>query len=238
MTRRPIVLVAVLCAAVLAVHLALRAVGLFGPPALRPLILTSFFFLWASPWIVLPARSRRALSLKRAPRAREAFATVLVGAALAALIGLGFYALYGPGPSNAFESVRASYFSGAYPPLGPVALFAMFTVPAMIFSPVGEELFCRGVLVEVGRSTVGYAFGVGLSASVFASAHLLHHGLSLTPDGVVIDRAGGALWFLAMFAASLVFSAARRFTGTIWGAVACHAGFNLGMNGFIFGVLV
>lgn len=236
--ERPLVLILVLAGLVLAVHLTLRATGLFGPPPVRPLILTSFLFLWASPWIVLSRGLRSRLTLRRFPSALRALACFASGALLAVTIGSGFFSLFGTGPSNAFESVRASYFSGGYPPLEGAALFALFTVPAMIFSPIGEELFCRGVLVEVGRKLAGYAFGVGLSATVFATAHLLHHGVAVTNGVVSGDAVGGALWFLATFAASLAFSLARLKTGTIWGSVLCHSGFNLGMNAFIFAVLV
>lgn len=73
-----------------------------------------------------------------------------------------------------------------------------------------------------------------LSALVFATAHLVHHGIFVSDGAVVFRAASGALWFLSMIAASLLFSFARRFAGTIWASVVCHAGFNLGMNTFIF----
>lgn len=42
------------------------------------------------------------------------------------------------------------------------------------------------------------------------------------------------IWVTGMFAASLLFFQMKKRTHSIWGAVLCHAGFNLGMTWSIF----
>jgi membrane protease YdiL (CAAX protease family) len=120
-------------------------------------------------------------------------------------------------------------------------LFLIFTGPALIFSPVGEEVFCRGVIYgRVRASGDGGSSrqlaGAFTSAAVFATIHLMHHGL-VVADGVVGFRvASGAAWFVMMFVTSLLFSGVRSAGASIWLAVVSHAAFNLAMNAAIFAV--
>ncbi len=132
-----------------------------------------------------------------------------------------------------------SYLSGAVPAVGPLGLFLIFTGPALIFSPFGEEVFCRGVIFgrvnASGKNRASRALaGTLASATVFASIHLLHHGVTLTDGSVGFRVVSGTMWFVMMFLTSILFSSLRSAGGTIWLAIVAHSAFNLGMNAAIF----
>lgn len=222
----------------LVLHAGLRATGLYGPAEARPLILLSFFMFWPAPFFLLGREGRRAIGLFRAPGLMRAGLSACAGAAFAAGAFALCWGLFGDQASNPFVSIRDSYFSGAaLPPLGLAGLFALFTIPALIFSPVGEEIFCRGVIWRRISLLAGPAAGVAASAAVFAGLHLLHHGLLVEAGAIGFRWVSGLVWFALMAAVSFVFSALRSWSGTIWAAVIAHAGFNLAMNAAIFTVL-
>jgi membrane protease YdiL (CAAX protease family) len=119
-----------------------------------------------------------------------------------------------------------------------MALFLIFTGPALITSPVGEEFLSRAVIHQRAAASWGPLAGGIVSASVFAGLHLMHHGITYSSGAVGFVGASGLLWFALTFAVSLMFTALRKRGGTIWLAVLAHAGFNLAMNAAIFSVLV
>jgi membrane protease YdiL (CAAX protease family) len=223
---------------VLCIHAAMRFVGLFGPAEMRPLILGSFLLLWLTPFILLDRDDRRAIGLFRLGSPTKLALSVFTGAVIAALVFIVGFAFYGLSADHPYSSVRDSYLSGVIPPLEGMSLFALFTIPAVIFSPIGEEFFCRGVIVRRGEKTVGYPAGVFLSALVFSALHIFHHGIVRVDGAWGYIGWSGVFWFGATFAISAAFSMLRRWSGTIWSAVLAHSGFNLVMNAFIFSLFV
>jgi hypothetical protein len=227
--------------AFLAVHVALRARGLFGPPNLRPLILGSFLLLWPTPYLLLSAGERRQIGFGK-PNARRWW-LIALGAGMAAALTCFALAwlLFGATPDNPFVSVRASFLSGGVPPVGPFGLFLIFTGPGLIFSPYGEEVFCRGVIYGRVKAALGersgQIAGIISSATIFASIHLLHHGLTLTDGAFGFRVVSGAVWFGMMFLTSIMFSTLRSAGRSIWLAIIAHSAFNLAMNAAIFSAL-
>lgn len=224
----------------LAVHAALRAYGLFGPVEARKLILASFMLLWPTPWIMLTREERRAIGFGPPPRAAWWLIAPLMGAVFAVVAFGACYALYGASADNPFVSIRQSFLTGPDIPTGlsPMALFLIFTGPALIASPVGEEFLSRAVIHQRAAAAWGPMAGPIVSASVFAGLHLMHHGITYSSGAVSFIGASGLLWFALTFAVSLMFTALRKRGGTIWLAVLAHAGFNFAMNAAIFSVLV
>jgi hypothetical protein len=225
----------------LVVHIALRATGLFGPPSLRPLILGSFLLLWPTPYLLLNAEQRRQIGFGK-PRAGRWW-PIAIGAGLVAALSCFalVWVLFGATADNPFISIRNSFLSGGAPAVGRLGLFLIFTGPGLIFSPYGEEVFCRGVIygrvsASGGSPGARQTAGIVTSAVVFASIHLLHHGVTLT-DGVIGFRLlSGAVWFAMMFLVSVMFSTLRSAGASIWLAILSHSAFNLAMNAAIFSV--
>lgn len=223
---------------ILVVHTAMRAAGLFGPPDQRPLILGSFLLLWVTPFFLLTREDRQAIGLFRSVGLRWWARAFVYGAVISLVVFASAFALYGTGAGHPFASVRNSFLSGVIPPLSPFGQFLLFTGPALIFSPIGEEFFCRGVIARLGENLAGPLVGVAASAFVFASLHIMHHGLLRSAEGWSFMIAPGALWFAQTFTISALFSMIRRASGSIWMAVAAHSGFNLVMNAVIFSMFV
>lgn len=221
---------------VLLVHAALRAYGLFGEAGARPFLVASFVLLWATPWICLRKDERAGLGFARVPGLAASLFWICAGGLCAVALHFAFFALYGLSAEHAYRSVRDTMFNGAaVPELSAWALFAIFAAPGLIFSPIGEEFFCRGVLARVGARAWGKAAEIALPSAVFAGLHIMHHGLGRDANGAwTLMAASGALWVSAMFVVSALFSLARMRTGSIWAAVFCHAGFNLAMTAAVF----
>lgn len=123
-----------------------------------------------------------------------------VGLALGALGGLAIHALLRyaarvPAMRAVHTEIRAAMASDRAARLGVV-----------VFGPIAEELFFRGVLLP-------YA-GVTISAVAFAAAH-------------VRRRSHAWLWPLACFAFGVLAGGAYLFTGTLLAPIALHVVANL-----------
>jgi hypothetical protein len=73
-----------------------------------------------------------------------------------------------------------------------------------------------------------------LDSLAFALTHLAHFGIVYIAGGWHFLFLPAVLWVCSMFLASKVFFFSKQNAGSIWGAVVCHAGFNLAMMYFIF----
>ena len=214
-----------------------RAFAMLGPPAYRGLFLLHCIPMALVPWLLLSKETRLQLGLKRSERPREyvlAIALGLLAAGFAFALGA---ALFGHSPDHWFVSVAASFRVQPLPSMDIVALFLMFTIPALIFSPIGEEIFFRGYLQRMLETRFSARASTLIEAAWFAGAHLIHHGIVLTAAGISFRTLSGSLWFVLMFALSCMLAWLRKRHDSVLPAIAGHAAFNLGMNCFIFAFL-
>lgn len=220
-----------------ALFLAVRALAMLGPNAMRGLFLLMCVAMMALPWLLLSPHGRYQIGLKF-PRSGTWFAGALAlgvaGASLCFVIG---YLLYGATPDNWFVSVAHSYQSHPTGGLSLLQLHLSFTIAACLFSPVGEELFFRGFLQKVLEQRVSVQASTHLQSALFALVHLCHHGILVTAAGLALLPASGTLWVLLMFALSWALSWLRRASDSLLPAVLAHAAFNATMNSFIFAYL-
>ncbi|GAA0766718.1 CPBP family intramembrane metalloprotease [Ideonella azotifigens] len=221
-----------------ALFIGLRAAGTLGEHPVRWLLPLGFVAMTALPWLLLTAPGRRAIGLQ-APRRRGFMLIGIAAGALAATLcfALGI-ALFGHGTGHWFTSVANSYrrtldTSG----MGLLQLHLIFTVPAVLFSPVGEELFFRGLLQRALEQRFSPTRSTLIEAGLFGLVHLCHHGLVLSANGLQLQPASATLWVLLMFATALLFAWLRRASDSLLPAIASHAAFNVTMNAFIFAVL-
>ncbi|MBC7453558.1 MAG: CPBP family intramembrane metalloprotease [Massilia sp.] len=145
--------------------------------------------------------------------------------------------LFGASADHWFVSVANSFRAQPTPGLGMPVIFLMFTVPAILFSPIGEELFFRGYLQRMLETRFSQRSSTVIEGLWFAGAHLVHHGIFMTATGVSVRPVSGGLWFLLMFALSCMFAWLRKRHDSILPAIVAHAAFNFTMNCFIFGLL-
>ena len=178
------------------------------------------------------------MGLKAVRNSRWLVWGLLVGMGASLIVfGIG-WVLYGRTADNWYVSVLDSFSIGPQAMQIPrLVLFAIYTLPAMIFSPIGEEFFFRGMLHESFKEQWGAAVATLINAAAFGGIHLLHHGLRWDSTGGHL-LGSGLLWVGLMMGLSWLFTLCRERGGSIWPAVVAHAGFNLIMNVTIFWVLL
>lgn len=213
----------------------LRGVALLGPSAAAPLLPLGFVLMAALPLLVLPRTSWPRIGLRRARHAGWYVLAVFVGAALASLSALIGMALFGAGPDHWFVSI-ANYYRRQLDTRGLdlLRLHLTFTLPALLFSPLAEELFFRGYLQAAFETRWSVRASTTAEAALFALIHLFHHGLWLDAGLLALRGTSGALWLVLMFCTAWVLAALRRASRSVWPAVAAHASFNATMNLWIF----
>lgn len=210
---------------------------MLGPMAYRPLFLTHCIFMALVPLVLLARRDWFQIGLKKSARRLEYPLAILYGA-LAAFVCFAIgYLLFGTSPENWFVSVGNSFRAQPTEGFSIIQLHMMFTIPAIIFSPIGEEIFFRGYLQRSFETRFSERGSTLIQAAWFGGAHLLHHGILVTAAGVVILPLSGTLWFLLMVSLSLMFVWLRKRHDSIFPAILAHSAFNALMNFFIFAYL-
>lgn len=195
-----------------------------------------FLAMAVVPWVRLRREGRRAIGLVRPRRWWWMPVTPIAGAAACFTLVAIATAAWGSTPSNPFAYIAATY-STVPSPLSAddrIVYFVVFAVIGMTFSPIGEELLYRGVAQEGLATRLGQTRAALVEATAFALVHLAHFGIVYLDGRWSLLPLPAAFWVVAMFGAALLFLAWRRITGSIWGAVLAHAGFNLGMTAAIF----
>ena len=203
------------------------------------MIMLGFLLMWFVPLLLLSKAGRKEVGLTLPKRSGWILWAPVVGLVCSFVCyGLGVL-LYGSSGQHWFQSVAASFFEDERVLQMPLnALFLMFTIPAMTFSPIGEEILFRGCLQTAVEKQRGIVAGVGLSAFLFATVHLLHHGIVADEAGLKIYWVSGFLWWLLMIGTSVAFSWLRIKYQSLIPAIIGHSFYNLGMNFTIFYLLL
>lgn len=213
----------------------MRAFGVLGPQPLRPLLPLSFVLMAAAPWLLLRHDGRRQIGIVRAcSRTSYAWAAV-TGAVLALTCGVIGALLFGATQDNWFVSI-ARNFQQSFDTVGKpgLLLFAAFAIPALIFSPFGEEIFFRGLLQRSLEEWLPERVSTYIECGAFAAVHLCHHGLYWAGNGLSILLPSALLWVALMFLAARLFAHWRKVSASIGPAIVSHMAFNAAMSIFIF----
>ncbi len=221
--------------ALVVIFAAARVVGVLGPKELRWLLPLGFTLMALLPFALLDAAGRRDAGLKWSGSARWYGVAFISGAAAAAgCFALG-YALFGVSGDNWFVTIANNYRQTMDTTGWPTArLHLVFTIPALMFSPIGEEIFFRGFLQHSLEQRFSARASTIAECAVFGIVHLCHHGLFLSASGIHLRPVSGAIWVFLMFGAAWLFAYLRKSTGSLLPAIVAHAAFNLVMNVTIF----
>jgi len=112
--------------------------------------------------------------------------------------------------------------------------FSIFAFTGMIFSPIGEELFFRGIVHSSFSASLGEKKATIIDGLAFAFTHLAHFGIIYISGIWKFLLTPSILWVTAMFLTSICFIFFKNKSGSILGAILGHAGFNLSMIYLIF----
>jgi membrane protease YdiL (CAAX protease family) len=217
---------------------AMRMIGTMGGKLWLPLLPLSFVLMMLIPWLLLTAPARRQIGLARATSGAWYGVAVIAGVAAASLCYVIGVMLFDRSADYWFVSVANNYRSTMNTAnMDVLRLHLIFTIPALLFSPIGEEIFFRGFLQKALQEKFSVTTSTLSEAGLFGVIHLCHHGLFLTATGIGIHPVSGATWVALMFATALLFAWLRQRSGSLYPAMLCHAAFNATMNVWIFSML-
>lgn len=215
-----------------------RAVGMLGPQRLFWVLPLGFAVMALTPLLFFRKEGRRRAGLRRPRQWRWVVWGVLLGALAAACCYWLGVTLFGDTNDNWFVSVRRSFpITPEMASLSTTRLFWIISLPSMIFSPVGEEIFFRGFLQQSLQERWSYRSSVLLDAGWFAAVHLFHHGIVRIEGRVEVFALSGVMWMLLIFGTGLLFALVRRKADSLLAPILSHAAFNLTMNFTIFTLL-
>jgi uncharacterized protein len=145
------------------------------------------------------------------------------------------HTLYGSSYENWYKYIGKSYKIPAE--ITPEAKQIMFIIVAsvgMIFSPIGEELFFRGIVHASFEKSFGETKASLIDSAAFAFTHISHFGLVFIDNQWDFYTIPSIIWVISMFLVSQLFFICKKHSGSILGAIICHAAFNFGMIYCIF----
>ena len=190
------------------------------------------------PWILLTADGRKQIGLKKADKHSAYLLAIACGALASAACFLLGYLIYGHSVENWYVNTGNSYKAIMdTSAMSFVMLNLIFTIPAILFSPIGEEIFFRGMLQKTMEQKLSVVNSTIIECGFFALVHLCHHGILKTAGGLVFMPIPATLWVIQMFLVAFMFSWLRAKSGSIFVAIVAHSVFNLTMNFFIFAFL-
>ena len=150
------------------------------------------------------------------------------------LFFLGQY-LYGNSYDNWYQYIGKSYkIPAGIDQNSKAILFTVMALTGMTFSPIGEELFFRGIVHASFAKSIGEKKASIVDSSAFALTHISHFGLVFISNQWSLLTVPAMIWVLSMFLVSVLFFTFKKYTGSILGAMICHSAFNLGMIYCIF----
>ncbi len=188
-----------------------------------------FTLMMFTPLIFLKKPGRKEMGIRKFSNLWWLPGSLLLGLAMCALFYLIFLLLFGSEISNPFVYIEGKTFNGE----GNLVYLIIYLVIVMTFSPIGEELFYRGVVHKTFGDTLGDRKAALIDSAAFALTHLAHFGIVYTMGIWKFLPLASLIWMGSMFLICLVFNWIKRKSGSILGAVLTHAGFNAGM-GLIF----
>lgn len=193
-----------------------------------------FVSMWITPWIFLTREGRRQMGWRSPRRPVLLLLAVLGGAAACGVMYVVAQYVFGNSVGNWFHYIGRSYPAAGLTAENRFTYFVLFALIGMTFSPVGEELFYRGLIHEAFALQWGDYRASVADSTAFALAHLAHFGIVYTAQGWRFLIGPALLWMSLLYFTCRFFFFARQQSGSVLGAVVAHAGFNVMMMYLIF----
>ena len=205
------------------------------------LVMFVFLTMWFLPFIFLSKSGRFQIGIKKPSRFIFLIPCILLGIIAALIVFFIGNFLFGRTQDNWFISIATSYFSNVNIKDikdNRLLFFTIYTSMSIMFSPIGEEFFFRGMIHESISKRFNNTTALLIDSSAFATVHMAHHGLYLRNGVPRFLLISGLLWITLMFFTSMLFYYSRKISGSIWGAIVTHVSFNFVMNWTIFYILI
>ncbi len=201
------------------------------------LISIIFILMWATPYVLLAKNGRKTIGMKRPKNFVWLFYAFLLGIGACSFIFVLGSGLFQDTLDNWFVYISRAYGSIPLTELkGPDQLgyFLMFAMVAMTLSPIGEELLYRGMIHQSFVARYGEHGASIIDSAAFALVHLAHFGLVFDQGVWKMIWIPALIWMALMYLTSRIFFWCKTQSGSIYGAIMGHAGFNFAMTYYIF----
>ena len=190
------------------------------------------------PFIFLSKYGRKKIGIKTTRKLHYLIFALGIGIIFSVVLHYLGKVLYGNSYENWYEYIGKSYnIPENISAQEKRTMFLIMAITGMIFSPIGEELFFRGIVHGSFAKSLGNKKASIIDSSAFALTHISHFGLVFVNKNWDFYIVPAIIWVLGMFIASLIFFEMKKRTDSILGAILCHSGFNLGMIYCIFYLL-
>ncbi|HSF53851.1 MAG TPA: CPBP family intramembrane glutamic endopeptidase [Algoriphagus sp.] len=191
-----------------------------------------------APFIFLNRNGRKKIGITRPAGIFPLLFAIIGGLIASGILFLLGDTLYGSSNENWYFYIGKSYMiPEGIAPNERLILFLIMAFVGMIFSPIGEELFFRGIVHSSFAGSVGEKKATIIDSSAFALTHISHFGLVFIDGKWDFYTLPTLIWVISMFLVSLLFLAFKKQSDSILGAIICHSAFNLGMIYCIFYLL-
>lgn len=226
----------ILCLVLYVLFFIIRGIGSLGPESIRILILVGFILMWPLPFVFYTKSGWKNLGIKKIDKPWWILWGFLLGAGAALLVYFIGWGIFGNTNEHWYISLLNQIISEEDRALMSIGvLFPIVTIPAIIFSPIGEELLFRGMIHEAFKKNEAIWRAGIINSFAFALIHVFHYGIAYQPStGLEFQPWTGLLWFLLMIGVSGIFTLCREKSGSIFPAMISHSAFNLTMNATIF----
>jgi hypothetical protein len=190
------------------------------------------------PFIFLNKFGRRQIGIIKTKKFHWLIIAIVAGLAISVFLYFLGKGLYGNSYENWYTYIGKSYnIPDTITPHDKNVLFIIMAITGMTFSPIGEELFFRGIVHRSFAKSIGDKKASIVDSTAFAVTHISHFGLLFINNQWDFYIVPTIIWVLSMFLVSLLFFIFKKYSDSLWGAIICHAGFNLGMIYCIFYLL-
>lgn len=186
------------------------------------------------PFLILNKDGRKFIGIVRPKSYIWLLVSLLAGIIICTVTYLLFKAFYGHGVENSLVYISQSYAAGNITSDNKFTFFIIYAISSMIFSPIGEEVFYRGVVHGSFVGQFGENNASRLDSLAFAVAHLSHFGVVYISGNWSFLFLPALLWGCCMYVLCRISFLCKQKTGSILGSIFTHAGFNLAMIYWIF----
>ena len=187
------------------------------------------------PFVFLNTSGRKAIGIKPTRKWTSLVLAVITGFILAYILYFIGDLMYENSFQNWFKYIGKSYnIPDNLSADNKRLLFFVTAGIGAVFSPIGEEFYFRGLIHGSFAKSLGEVKASVIDSTAFALTHLAHFGIVFINGQWEFYSLPALIWVLAMFSASILFFKMKKITDSIFGAVLCHASFNIGMTYCIF----
>lgn len=186
------------------------------------------------PFVLLNKSGRQFIGIKKPTNYWWLLNSFIIGMLICSGIHLLFNIIYDHSINHSMVYISKSYTLDHMNESNKFSIFIIFCVSSMIFSPLGEELFYRGLIHGSFVKKYGENMASIIDSIAFAFAHLSHFGIIYYLGSWTLLPIPALLWFASMYFLCRMIFICRLKTGSIFGPIFCHAGFNVTMIYWIF----